>query len=77
MNCVTVDEYVTVEEDLTTCFTFDGASEANWSENLRTTAVSDCGSAAKRPALEQVLRHHTCLTHRRSLNAGHTVVHFR
>ena len=41
MNCVTVDEYVTVEEDLTTCFTFDGAIEANWRENLRTTAVSD------------------------------------
>ena len=50
---VTADEYVTVEEDLTTRFTFDGASEANWRESLRTTVVSDCGSAAKRPALEQ------------------------
>ena len=30
MHCgVTADEYVAVEEDLTTCFTFDGASEAN------------------------------------------------
>ena len=50
---VTADEYVTVEEDLTTCFTFDGVSEANWRENLHTAVVSHCGSAAKRPALEQ------------------------
>ena len=49
---VTADEYITVEEDLTTCFTFDGASEGNWRQNLRTAVVSDCGSAAKRPALE-------------------------
>ena len=48
---VTADEYVTVEEDLTTCFTFDGVSEANWREN--TAVVSHCGSAAERPALEQ------------------------
>ena len=49
---ITADQYVTVEEDLTTCFTFDGASNTNWRENLRTTVLSEFGTAAKRPALE-------------------------
>ena len=50
---LTAEEYVSAEEDLTTCFTFDGDSETNWREKLRTTVVSECGSTAKRPALEQ------------------------
>ena len=50
---MTAEEYISAEEDLTTCFTFDGASEINWREKFRTTVVSECESAAKRPALEQ------------------------
>ena len=49
---ITADQYITVEEDLTTCFTFDGASNSNWRENLRTAVLSESGTAAKRPALE-------------------------
>lgn len=49
---ITADQYVTVEEDLTTCFTFDGASDTNWRENLRTAVLSESATAAKRPALE-------------------------
>ena len=50
---MTAEEYISAEEDLTTCFTFDEASKINWREKFRTTVVSECESAAKRPALEQ------------------------
>ena len=50
---MTAEEYISAEEDLTTCFTFYGASEINWREKFHTTVVSECESAAKRPALEQ------------------------
>lgn len=49
----TAEKYITSEEDLTTCLTFDGASDANWRETLRTVVASDFASEAKRPALEQ------------------------
>lgn len=50
---VTAEEYISAEEGMTTCFTFDGASETNWKEKLRTIVVSECESAAKRPAFEE------------------------
>ena len=47
--CITAKQYILDEEDLTTCYSFDGASEANWRERIR---VEVCNNAAKRPALE-------------------------
>ena len=40
---MTAEEYISAEEDLT----------INWREKFCTTVVSECESAAKRPALEQ------------------------
>ena len=31
---ITAEEYLDFEEDLSTCLSFDGASEANWQEKL-------------------------------------------
>lgn len=46
MDCdVTAEQYINDEEDLTTCFTFDGASETNWREKLRAAVISVCCSA--------------------------------
>ena len=47
--CITAEQYILDEEDLTTCYSFDGASEANWRERI---CVEVCNNAAKRPALE-------------------------
>ena len=49
---ITAEDYVTHEEDLTTCFTSDGSRDTNWKENLRTSIVSDCDYAAGRPTLQ-------------------------
>lgn len=50
MGCgITGEQYVTDEEDLTTCYSFDGASEGNWRERMRADV---CSNAAKRPALD-------------------------
>ena len=43
MDCgLTADQYVNEDEDIPTCFTFDGDGDAQWRQNLRSAVVEGC-----------------------------------
>ena len=47
---MTTQEYVSVDDDLSTCFTFEDTE--HWREELRSLVCEECPSSPKRSAIE-------------------------